>query len=90
MPPRPILAAIGLSVVVFVVTRSDNLHAPAPGDRGLGTVSSNFVAAFMPAAISLILLFAALWVVLSRRYTAADKHWAYATAGSIAGFWFHT
>ena len=42
---------------------------------------------YIQAAISAALLLAALYVILSKRYTMADKHWAYTTIGTIVGFW---
>ena len=37
--------------------------------------------------VSLALLAATLFVILSKRYAPKDKHWAYATVGLILGFW---
>lgn len=37
--------------------------------------------------ISLIVLAAALWVILSNKYAPKVEHWAYATIGTIVGFW---
>jgi hypothetical protein len=39
------------------------------------------------AAVSLIVLLAALWVILSKRYPPKVEHWAYATVGTVLGFW---
>jgi hypothetical protein len=39
------------------------------------------------AAVSLIVLSAALCVVLSRKYPPKVEHWAYATVGTVLGFW---
>lgn len=43
--------------------------------------------AFLKGLISVVLLAAALWVILSQRYQATDKHWAYGTIGTLIGFW---
>ena len=40
----------------------------------------------MQVTVSLVLLAASLFVILSRRYTPQDKHWAYATIGTLLGF----
>lgn len=45
--------------------------------------------AFMPTLISVVLLAAALWVILSQRYTPTDRHWAYGALGTVVGFWLH-
>ncbi|MEJ0078137.1 MAG: hypothetical protein WDO17_22385 [Alphaproteobacteria bacterium] len=38
-------------------------------------------------ALSAILLFASLFVILSKLYEPGDKHWAYGIIGTIIGFW---
>ena len=42
----------------------------------------------MQVLVTIVLLTATLFVVLSNKYDAKDKHWAYATIGLIIGFWF--
>jgi hypothetical protein len=37
--------------------------------------------------VSLIVLSAALYVILSGKYPAKVEHWAYATIGTVLGFW---
>jgi hypothetical protein len=39
------------------------------------------------AAVSMIVLIAALYVILSKRYPPKVEHWAYATVGTVLGFW---
>jgi len=41
----------------------------------------------MQVVISTVLLAACLFVILSKRYPAGDRHWAFATIGTIVGFW---
>ena len=43
--------------------------------------------AMFPAIVSLIVLLAALYVILSKRYPPKVEHWAYATVGTVLGFW---
>ena len=31
-----------------------------------------------------------LFVILTKRFTSGDKHWAYATIGTIIGFWLNS
>ncbi len=45
------------------------------------------IKAIMKPVISLALLCTALFVILSERYDPNSKHWAYATVGTITGFW---
>jgi hypothetical protein len=44
----------------------------------------------MQIAISIALLWAALRVILSKAYGPTDKHWAYATIGTLLGYWLRT
>ena len=37
--------------------------------------------------ISAVLLAAALFVILTKKYPPQDKHWAYGALGTIVGFW---
>lgn len=41
----------------------------------------------MQMVVSLILLVAALYVVLSRKYPTDSQKWAFGTLGTIVGFW---
>lgn len=38
--------------------------------------------------ITAVLLGAAIYVILAKRYGPKDKHWAYGIVGTIIGFWF--
>lgn len=42
----------------------------------------------MQCGISILFSIAALFIILAQRYAPTDKHWAYATLGTIIGFWF--
>lgn len=42
---------------------------------------------FMPIVVSVALLGGCLFVVFAKRYASADRHWAYATLGTIVGYW---
>ena len=41
----------------------------------------------MQVGISLVLLGATLYIILSTAYQPKDKHWAYGTIGMVIGFW---
>ena len=41
----------------------------------------------MQVAISIVVLGAGLFVVLSKRYEAAEKNWAFGAIGTVIGFW---
>jgi hypothetical protein len=36
---------------------------------------------------TVVLLAGALFVILANKYTPTDKHWAYATIGTLIGYW---
>jgi hypothetical protein len=57
-----------------------------PNSVGAG-LTAEFV---VQVGVTAILLIATLLVILSKRYAEADKHWAYATIGTIVGFWLKT
>jgi hypothetical protein len=51
------------------------------------TVVSTDAKIMMPIIVSIVLLFGGLFVILAKRYAASDRHWAYATVGTIVGYW---
>jgi hypothetical protein len=54
--------------------------------RNVGTIKTERQAT-MQIVVSLSLLSAALFAILSQRYNANTMHWAIGTAGMILGFW---
>ena len=58
-------------------------RAPTAGG-GLGTLLSNIR---MIHVITLVLLAASLWIILSNRYDDDVQKWAFGAMGSILGFW---
>jgi uncharacterized membrane protein len=41
----------------------------------------------MQTTVTLILLLASLFVILSDQYDPNSQHWAFATVGTILGYW---
>jgi len=41
----------------------------------------------MPVVVSSAVLLVAIFVILAKRFASTDKHWAYATIGTIVGYW---
>jgi hypothetical protein len=41
----------------------------------------------MQVTVSLAVLGASLFIVLSKKYESVDKHWAFGIIGTIIGFW---
>jgi hypothetical protein len=39
------------------------------------------------ASITIALLLASLFVILTQRFSPTDRHWAFATIGTVIGFW---
>jgi len=85
MPPKPVIYGWLSTFILFGAEainqwRQYDIVFPTP----------IFPPGTMPVVVSLVLLIAALWVILSKRYTPTDRHWAYGSVGTIVGFWLHT
>jgi hypothetical protein len=61
--------------------------AQSPSDVPNLPSEGSFLKEWMQIGITLLLLAASLFVILSSRYEAKDKNWAYATVGTLVGFW---
>ncbi len=87
LPKLIFFGGVGLLLVVGVL--STGLWGGAGGGPGGGAIQpvSADVHLTMQVLISIVLLFSTLFVVLSKKYDAKDKHWAYTTIGLIIGFW---
>jgi hypothetical protein len=46
-----------------------------------------YVQLVMQIVVSVVILSAALYLILSQRYDVEDKHWAYGAAGAVVGYW---
>jgi hypothetical protein len=84
MPPRPLLVALAAIVIILVFSIIPFNQVSVRGAGNSETISD-----LMRAILSLILFSGAFWVILSRRYTPTDRHWAYGAVGTIVGFWLH-
>lgn len=83
--------SIGLFVVAAVVLffigeakQGAMAPPPAPAPEVPAGMSYPLVAQLV---ISAILLAAALFVILTKKYPPQDKHWAYGALGTVVGFW---
>ena len=56
-------------------------------DRGLVVGAEVKFRELLQAVISLIVLVAAIFVILAKRYKPTEKHWAFGAVGTILGFW---
>jgi hypothetical protein len=64
---------------------SPKLTASAPQVAAFGTFPPVPVA--MQVVITVSMLATSIFIILSKRYSPTDKHWAYGTLGTILGFW---
>lgn len=95
MPPKILVGAASVAVLAWAASEFFSVRVEPPGGPtfdvgpplGLSDVPYSVV---VQIAISLILLAAALWVVLSQRYQPTDRHWAYGIIGTVVGFWLHS
>lgn len=94
MPPKPLLVALGLIIVPLLGAISWQYYNFRPsytaGEPFVPPFGLSNLPGLMPIIVSLVLLIAALWVILARRYTPTDRHWAYGAVGTIVGFWLHS
>jgi hypothetical protein len=80
-PPEP----LGFASAIVII-----LAGVAVGCSGrVDPEFTSYLPLTIQSAVSLILLSASLFVILSKSYTPQDRHWAYATIGTILGFWLH-
>lgn len=76
-----VIAVVGL---FFIGGSRQGAMPPAPAPEVPAAVSYPFVAQLV---ISAVLLIAALFVILTKKYPPQDKHWAYGALGTVVGFW---
>jgi hypothetical protein len=84
MPPRPLLVALAAIIIILVFSIIPFNQVSVRGAGNSQTIND-----LTRAILSLILFSGALWVILSRRYTPTDRHWAFGAVGTIVGFWLH-
>jgi hypothetical protein len=93
----PILLFLGTAIAVFVVSRVEVPSHPkeyshtVPGAHthivAPPVASASPVASVMPVAVSSVVLLVAIFVIIAKRFASTDKHWAFATVGTIVGYW---
>jgi len=97
MPPKPVIYGWVFALIVFGATFLSEWNggvSEQTGGFGKGassaTMADNTIRLWpqvMPLLVSVVLLGAAVWVILSQKYTPTDRHWAY---GNNRWFWLHT
>jgi len=85
LPKIVFFFGVGAFVVVNVW---GNFHS-AIGPSGVAG-GSEPTSPTVQVVISILVLAASLTVILLKRYSPKDKHWAYATVGTILGFWLNS
>lgn len=87
------IALFVVSVIVLLALNFGRVYGPVPQQQqlppppGPEPASSLSYALSAQLVISAVLLIAALFVILTKRYPAQDKHWAYGALGTVVGFW---
>ncbi len=80
-----ILFAACVTLLFFARFFDQFSFLPTAGPGGGGVLDST--AKGMQVVVSIATLVASLAIILLKRYEQRDKHWAYATIGTIIGFW---
>jgi hypothetical protein len=81
--PPMVLSLAALVGLFFVIASRGVLNERF----GLDSFSRIRVTLGMQVVVSVVILGASLFVILSQRYTTADAHWAYGMVGTVIGFW---
>ena len=55
--------------------------------EGGGSKELDFLLIVLQVLVSVVIFGAALYVILSKQYQAADTNWAYGVVGTVIGFW---
>jgi hypothetical protein len=84
--------AIFLVIGVIALLAVGFFWTAGSGDRGpIDAGQASFLSReIFQLIVSVLLLSASLFVILSTKYGPKDKHWAYATVGTLVGFWFRS
>jgi hypothetical protein len=83
--------AIGGNVTssTIVIPAADSEAFPPPAPKEIVTyVSPSPYRDPVQIIISALLLVVSLFVILSKKYGPKEQHWAFATIGTLIGFWF--
>jgi hypothetical protein len=83
------IASIVMIVAYVVYRRQTEWNWAGFGGPDAGSHAPD-VPTVMIVLISLALLGASLWIILSNRYDADAEKWAFASSGSIVSFWLGT
>jgi hypothetical protein len=79
--------AIFLLVGVVALLALNWGYGARPEFRELTQVSTKDI---VQVIISVLLVGASVFVILSNRYGEKEQHWAYGTIGTLIGFWLKT
>jgi hypothetical protein len=81
-PPLIIVTILVAGIVASLVS----MRLEKPGAPDTSWIEA-LVPLFMQVLMSIALLGASLYVILSGKYQTPDQHWAYGTIGTVMGFW---
>jgi hypothetical protein len=87
----PAIFLIGVvSLTLGRIRRKPTFEAIQNDDRASGRrrrTPKPLLPTSMQVLVSIAVLGASLFVILSQRFGPQDAHWAYASAGTILGYW---
>ena len=76
-----------IAVVVTIFAMLAHRAAKTVITRGKTTILSEHLMKIMIIIVSVAVLTASLYVILSGRYDEGTQKWAFGTVGAIVGFW---
>jgi hypothetical protein len=76
-----LIACAGIGTLILMPGRRRFVLAARPTAGGDGPQRA------MQVVVSLVVLGAGLWVILSGRYAADAQHWASGAIGTVVGYW---
>jgi hypothetical protein len=83
------ITIFGGTLVLFLVYLFIRRRRPSRGEIGICYPRLQ-LAAPMIYVITGVILVASLWIILSNKYDADTKKWAFGSTGSVVSFWLGT
>jgi hypothetical protein len=80
--------SIVLFLIAIVLLGFFGVRGRKPTEGAIKTFGPRWDSTFvMQVIVSLAVLATSLFIILSGRYTPQDQHWAYASVGTVLGYW---
>jgi hypothetical protein len=81
-----ILAVLGVTLLIIATLWSRRTRASGGDPTGGAAPNQAAITSVMQVIVSVVVLAAGLYVILSPRYTE-EKKWGYGIVGSVVGYW---